>query len=384
MSHNQEKTTEGKKGLRTWLESEVSALKSNIKTFRDLIGPDVKMMGVVKSNAYGHGLVDTAKEISHDVDWLSVDSIVEGARLRQEGVTTPLLILGFTLPEMLTTAADADISIAVSNFETLNAIQKTDFSKKLKIHIKTDTGMHRQGFLLSDIDAVLTELKKCANKIEVEGLFTHFSSAKNPSFPEYTKMQIAEFEQWRTAFKAAGYTPITQAADTGGTILFPEAHYDMVRIGIGLYGLWPSGETEAYAKDRIALSPILTWKTIVSEVKKLPKGSKISYDGTETLFRDSIVGVCPVGYWHGFPRSLSSIGRVLVNGEYAKILGRVTMDMIIIDLTDCGNVSVQDEVVLIGKQGKTTMTAEQFAVIADGSWYEIVTRINPLIKKFFS
>ena len=174
---------------------------------------------------------------------------------------------------------------------------------------------------------------------------------------------------------------IAHASATAGAILFPQAHYDMVRIGIGLYGLWPSRETEAFASRRLNLKPVLSWKTIVGEVKSLPKGSKISYDGLESLYRDSIIGICPIGYWHGFPRALSSVGEVLVNGKRAKVLGRVTMDMIIIDLTDCGKVGVGDEAVLIGSQKKETITAFHFAELADASWYEIVTRINPLIKK---
>jgi alanine racemase len=243
--------------------------------------------------------------------------------------------------------------------------------------------MHRQGFLADDIENVLSVLADIRDHIEVEGLFTHLASAKNPSFPEYTKKQIAEFEKWRTAFQNAGYTPIIHASATAGSILFPETHFDMVRIGIGLYGLWPSREVEAYASSRIKLVPALTWKTVVSEVKRLPRGAKISYDGTEELFRDSVVGVCPVGYWHGFPRNLSAIGRVLVNGTPAKVLGRVTMDMIIIDLTDCGSVTQGDEVVIIGRQGKGVISAEEVARLSDTSWYEIVTRINPLIKRLF-
>jgi alanine racemase len=371
-------------GLRTWLEIDRAALKSNIDMFKALIGPNVKLMGVVKSNAYGHGLVDTATHISEfGADWIGVDSIVEGVRLRKDGITKPILILGFTLPEMLETAVASDISLSISHFEALEAIKNSTFSKKVKVHIKVDTGMHRQGFLIADVDRVLRSLKSLADKIEVEGLFTHFASAKNPSFPDYTKMQIKDFEIWRAAFRNAGYTPITHASATAGTILFPEAHYDMVRIGIGLYGLWPSTETKAFAEGRIKLTPILTWKTLVSEVKQLPMGSKISYDGTETLYRDSVVGVCPIGYWHGFPRNLSAIGHVLAGGVRAKVLGRVTMDMIMVDLTDCGTVSVGDEAVIIGKQGSASTTTEDMARLSDASWYEIVTRINPLIKKIF-
>ena len=373
-----------RKGYRTWIELDSNALKANIATFRTLLEPQVKLLGVVKSNAYGHGLVDFSKKVvEYGADWIGVDSFVEGLRLRKEGITQPILVLGYTLPELITHAAEASISISVSNASTLEIIKKLDVAKKVHVHIKVDTGMYRQGFMLDEIDTVVATLKELSDKVVVEGLFTHFSSAKNPSFPSYTLGQLEQFEQWRKAFKDAGFTPIVHAAATSGTILFPQSHFDMVRIGIGLYGLWPAREVKEYAESRISLKPVLSWKTIISEVKKVPKDSKIGYDGTEILRRDSVLGICPIGYWHGFPRSLSSIGEVLVHGSVAKVLGRVSMDMIIIDLTDCPDTQVLDEAVLIGTNGGASLSAERFSYLADSSWYEIVTRLNPLIKKLY-
>ena len=157
----------------------------------------------------------------------------------------------------------------------------------------------------------------------------------------------------------------------------------MVRIGIGLYGLWPSIETKAFAEQKIKLLPVLTWKTIVGEVKKLLKDERIGYDFSEELYRDSVVAICPIGYWHGFPRVLSAIGRVLVEGVQCKVLGRVAMDMIIVDITDVEAPAVGAEVVVIGKQGNEYVGAEDMARLADASWYEIITRINPLIRKIY-
>ncbi len=377
-------TVEQKKGVRTWIEIDSKAIESNVRVFRGLISSKTMLMAVVKSNAYGHGLVEfTHNVVSCGVDWIGVDTLVEGIRLRKEGITLPILVLGYTLPEMMGSAVENNISLSVSHESTFLAIKEASLSGKLKVHIKVDTGMHRQGFLLENQKDVILNLKALADKVEVEGLFTHFSSAKNPSFPAYTLGQIEQFESWKKLFTDSGFTPLVHASATSGTILFPQAHYDMVRIGIGLYGLWPSKETEAFAKDRVRLLPALSWKTVISEIKPLPQGSKISYDGTETLARDSVVGVCPIGYWHGYPRALSSIGEVLVNGKRAKVLGRVAMDMIIVDLTDCGTISVRDEVVLIGKSAGNEIGAERFADLADTSWYEIITRINPLIRKVY-
>ena len=372
---------EERKGLRTWIEVDKGAIKHNYGVFRGIIGKQVKMLGVVKSNAYGHNLIEFVKELERlEVDFLGVDSAVEALALRREGIKTPILVLGFTLPEMFTLLAEKDISVTVSNFETFTELKK--IKSKIKIHIKVDTGMSRHGFVESEIKKVLGEIKGNNNLI-VEGLFTHFAMAKNPSFPAYTKMQIEKFNLWREAFKEAGFKPICHAGATAGTLLYPEAHFDMVRIGISLYGIWPAKEAQAFYKNKIKLQPVLTWKTLLAEIKKFKKGTKIGYDCSETLTRDSTVAVCPIGYWHGLPRALSSIGYVLVNGTKCKILGRVCMDIIMIDITDAGKAKVLDEVIIIGKQEKTEIQASDIADLLDASAYELVTRINPLIKRIY-
>lgn len=370
-------------GLRTWIEIDRRAIKKNYDTFRSLIPKTGKLMAVVKSNAYGHGLTDFSKEMEKNgVDFFGVDSVVEALALRRDGIKRPILVLGFTLPEKLLDVVNHDITISVSNFEILDAIVKADLPRPLSVHIKVDTGMHRQGFLLCDIAGVLKRLKSIGKKINVTGLFTHFSTAKNPSFPQYTKQQLGEFETWRFSFKKAGYEFISHAAATGGTLLFPESHFDMVRIGIGLYGLWPAKEIEMHLSRKIKLFPVLSWKTIISEVKELPAGSKIGYDGVETLSEMSTIAVCPIGYWHGYPRALSSVGKLLVRGKFCKVIGRVSMDMITIDVTKT-KAKVGDHVTIIGKDGEESITAYDLAFASDTSHYEIVTRINPLIKKIY-
>ncbi len=370
-----------RKGLRTWVEIDKKAIAHNYRVFRNLIDKKCKLLAVVKSNAYGHNLMEFAKEQEKlGADFLGVDSVVEALTLRKEGIKIPILVLGYTLPEMISEAVNKNISITVSNFETLSAVIKSKL--KTKIHIKVDTGMSRHGFLENDIEGVLNKLRN--NKsIIVEGLFTHFSMAKNPSFPAHTNSQIEKFEKWREAFIKARYEPISHASATSGTLLYSKAHFDMVRIGISLYGIWPSRESEAYLGDKISLKPVLSWKTIIAETKVLPKGSKVGYDCTEILKKDSVIAVCPIGYWHGYPRALSSIGKVLINGEKAKILGRVCMDIVMIDVTHIKNIKVGNEVVLIGKSGVVEITADDISTLLDGSSYEILTRINPLIKRIY-
>lgn len=373
-------------GFRTWIEIDRKAIKKNYGTFRSLVSQKTKLLAVVKSNAYGHSLIDFAREMEKNgADWLGVDSIVEALALRREGIAVPILVLGFTLPNRFGEAAEKNISLSVSNFETLAAISKSNFSRPLKIHIKVDTGMHRQGFLFQDIKNVLKNLQLPVSdaKLKIEGLFTHFAAAKNPAFPQYTNLQIAEFEKWRAAFKKAGFNPICHASATAGAMIFPNSRFDMVRIGIGLYGLWPAKEIEAFFVGRVKLTPVLSWKTIISEIKELPEGAKIGYDCTETLSKKSRVAVCPVGYWHGFPRALSSIGSVIVGGKRCRVLGRVSMDMITIDVSGVPKAKIEDEVILIGRLGREEISAEYLASLCDGSYYEFLTRLNPLIKRIY-
>ncbi len=375
------------KGLRTWIEINRNAIRHNFLVFRSIIHKKSKFMAVIKSNAYGHSLIDFAREMEKlGADFLGVDSIVEGLALRKEGINSPILVLGYTLPEMVALAADNNISLSVSTFESLKKIidNQSHFLKPLNIHIKVDTGMHRQGFLLEDRKKVLEILSSQKNKtLRVEGLFTHFASAKNPSFPEDTKKQIEDFKSWVDEFKRKGMKPIAHAAATAGALIFPDSHFDMVRVGIGLYGLWPSREAKAFLENKISLLPVLSWKSIITEIKKHPKGSRVGYDFTESLSRDSLVAVVPVGYWHGYPRSLSSLGKMLVNGKECKVLGRVSMDMICIDVSEVKNPHIGDEVVVIGDDSDSSCSMEGISNILDLSWYETVTRINPLIKRIY-
>ncbi|MDO8594152.1 MAG: alanine racemase [bacterium] len=373
-----------KQGLRTWIEIDRKAIKHNFDVFKKLISKKTKLMAVVKSNAYGHGLIDFSKEMEKlGADFLGVDSMTEARALRREGNKLPILVLGYTMPELFSEAAKDDISLTVSTFETLEAIKKAKLSKPLNIHIKVDTGMHRQGFLAEDLPKILGKLKVESEKLKVAGLFTHFAAAKNPAFPKDTKNQIAEFEKWIEAFKDIGLKPIVHGSASGGAMLFPESHFDMVRIGMCLYGLWPAAEVKEYLKERITLMPVLTWRSFITETKKLPKGSRVGYDLTETLEKDSTIAIVPIGYWHGYPRALSSIGRVMVKGKEARVVGRVSMDMLTIDISNVPHPKVGDEVVVMGGDDALPVSAAGLSRSLDASWYEILTRLNPLVKRIY-
>jgi len=373
------------KDVRTWIEIDAKALRHNAEQFLKLIPPAARFMAVVKSNAYGHGLVYVAKALLalrsfSEEGWFGVDSIVEALRLRREGIKNPILVLGLTLPSRLTEAVTNGIALTISNFDALEVLAA--LKNRPPIHIKIDTGMHRQGFLPHQTRELIKLLK--LYKLFPHGVYTHFASAKDPADPAYTELQLSRFQTVLAHFDRAGIKSlIRHAASSGGVLLFPESHLDMVRIGMGLYGYYPSeGLGIRDEESGVMLKPVLTWKTIVGEVKEIPKGSYVGYDGTERVERATRIAVLPIGYWHGYDRVLSSIGEVLICGRRTKVLGRVSMDMTVVDVTDVnGKPKTGDEVVIIGEQGREAIWADEIADKIGTSQYELLTRINPLIKR---
>ena len=358
------------------------ALEHNYAEFKRLLRPSTKLMAVVKSNAYGHGLVECGQYFaSIGADWLGVDSVVEAYKLRQVGIQTPTLVFGYIVEKNIEQAVEENISVTVSNFEVLGMIMRLNLSKKIKVHIKIDSGMHRQGFQSTEIPELIKRLEPAASKLEIEGVYTHFASAKKPSQSSATRSQVEIFESACQALEAAGHEFIRHAAATGGSLVYPEAHYDMVRIGIGLYGLWPSEEVRREHSKATTPKPALSWKTIVTEVKTVKKGESIGYDFTHTFAGDARVAILPIGYWHGYDRELSNKAWVFVRGKRAKVIGRVSMDMVTIDVTEIDGVKPGDEVVLLGNQGTQEITADELAGYCQTINYEIVTRLNPRMKR---
>jgi alanine racemase len=384
--HSQrKKPASDRRELRTWIEVDKKTLEHNLRLFRRRVPRSCQIMAVAKSNAYGHGLYDFVPALeAMGVDWLGVDSIVEAATLRKSGLRRPVFVLGYTLPSRYVEAIRHGVSLTISSLESLRSLATVQGSTKIKIHLKLDTGMHRQGFLPGQVDELLRYLKRNRRLFNIEGVYTHFAAAKDPNQRATTLRQVEEYDRALAEFRSAGFRPLRHACATAGALNYPEAHYDMVRIGIGLMGLWPSAKTrQAWEKD-ISLKPALSWRTILSETKALPKGTGIGYDLTETLARGSTVGVCPIGYWHGFPRSLSRVGEVLIRGRKAKVLGSVSMDMIVVDLTGIPGARAGDVATVIGSDGELGITPYEVAGKARVSPYELLTRINPLIQKFYT
>lgn len=350
-----------------------AAAKHNAKTIRQLLKPKTRLWAVVKSNAYGHGLVQFSKLINPLADGFCVDSVVEGIRLRENGIKKPILVLGPVLPDNLKEAARQDITVTISNSEALKQYLKS--KEKPKFHLKIDTGMRRQGFFPQEIKKIKSQLSIVKNQLL--GIYTHFASAKDINYPTFTEMQFAEFLKAVSVLEKAGFKNlIKHCAATGAAMINPKYHLDAARIGIGFYGLWPSKELQVQLSDKIKLQPVLSWQSVVSEVKNLKKGDYVGYDLTEKISKPTQAAVIPIGYWHGFDRKLSGTGCVLVRGKRAKVLGRVSMDLIVVDITGI-KVKIGDRAVLIGNQ----LSAYEMAEKVGTTHYEIVTRINPLIER---
>lgn len=366
---------------RTWIEIDSRAARKNYEIFRKLIGPKVKLWAVVKSNAYGHGLlVFSQLANSLGVDGFCVDSLVEGLRLRQAGVKKPILVLGPTLPALFGAALKNKITLSISNFEALKFLAKE--KSPPEFHLKIDTGMHRQGFYLGDLPRVIkiSNLKSRALGQKLTGLFTHFASAKDINYPTYTEKQFKIFKKAVKIFEQAGFKNLVKhATATGGTLIDKKYHLDAVRVGIGLYGLWPSRELEMQF-PKIHLRPVLSWRAVASEVKNLEAGDYVGYDLVERLREKTKMAVVPIGYWHGFPRSLSSVGEVLLHGHRAKVLGRVSMDLITIDARGI-KCRPGDVVTLLGRDEEEELQAYEVSVKAGTIPYEFLTRLNPLMER---
>ncbi|MFA5133608.1 MAG: alanine racemase [Patescibacteria group bacterium] len=373
--------------MKTWVEISHENILHNIKSLRSLLQPGALFMAMLKANAYGHGLEVVSKICiqSKEVDWFGVDSIDEAMALRNFGVSQPILILGYVPFDRIMEVIKNDISFVAYNKELLDylALQKFPKSKKAKIHIKVETGTARQGIEGEE----LLEFVKCASKnknILIEGIYTHYANIEDTTDPSYAMDQLKRFNENVGAAEKIVKIPLKHSACSAAVINFPETHFNMVRAGISLYGMWPSTEAKAVAKQKeinLVLKPALTWQTQIAQIKKVSANIPISYGLTETVKRDSVIGILPVGYWDGYDRGLSGVGEVLINGQRAKILGRICMNMMIVDLTDIKEYNLFNGVVLLGPSGKDYISAEELAKKINTINYEITTRINPLIKR---
>lgn len=365
---------------KTWVEINEKAVAHNIKILREILAPKTKLWSVVKSNAYGHGLTTFAKLAANGVDGFCVDSVPEGLKLRKNGLKKPILVLGPTLPGLIKEAYENSIILSISNFDALRNLAQSKF--RPEFHLKIDTGMHRQGFNISELPKVIKILRTTAYDLRTKltGIYTHFASAKDINYPTYTDIQFSAFQKAISIMEKAGFKNLMRhAAATGGTLINPKYHLDAVRSGIGLYGLWPSKELQIQKKN-LKFKPALSWHSLISEIKLLKGGDYVGYDLSERVSEPTKIAIVPIGYWHGFPRSLSGSGEVLINGKRARVIGRVSMDLMTVNVNGIA-CAIGDRATIIGRQKKSELNAFDVAQKCGTVHYELITRINPLIER---
>lgn len=368
-----------------WIELDGRAPQHNLAQLRRSAGPGVLVCAVVKANAYGHGLAEFVPLVPA-ADWLGVNSLEEGLALRALGETRPVIALGHVPVARLRDAVDADLRLTVYNRETVEALSRLEgLPRPARLHLKVETGTGRQGVLAEDLEGFVRLVRATPNAV-LEGLSTHFANIEDTTDHSYAEMQLARFaEALATVERLGGRPPVVHAACTAAAILFPRTHFTMVRTGIGLYGLWPSRETRISARERGGtvpdLRPVLSWKTRLVQVKELPAASYVGYGCSFRTTRRTRVGVLPVGYADGYDRALGNRAHVLVRGRRAPVIGRICMNLCMVDVTDVSEARLDDEVVLLGADGDEAISAETMAEWAGTINYELVSRISPLLPR---
>ena len=364
-----------------WVELDGPAPDRNLTELKSCsVAGEPLFCAVVKSNAYGHGTKEMVSLLP-SADWFAVNSLDEGLELRELGENRPILLLGYVMLDRLGEALDADLRLTVYNLETLEAIRLLAPAVPARLHLKVETGTGRQGILPVDIPEFVSEALATPGVV-LEGLSTHFANIEDTLNHQYAEQQLLRFSEALELVRSAGGDPtVIHTACTAATVLFPETHFTMLRAGIGLYGLWPSRETFLSAKQsggRVPeLEPVLSWKTRIAQIKLLPAGSFVGYGCTYRTSRETRLGVLPVGYADGYDRGLGNKAHVLVRGRRAPVLGRICMNLVMVDLTDVPGARLEDEVVLLGKDRGEEISVETMAEWAGTINYEVVTRLSP-------
>ena len=363
----------------TWAEVDLRAIEYNYKKVRRLVGKNVRIMAVVKANAYGHGTVEVSGILEKlGVSYLGVATTDEAMRLRDHDITSPILILGHVLPGEVRAAIENDVTLTLCSHELLKEIiRQTADGSKAKVHIKIDTGMGRLGIWYEEAPDFIRKVIEERN-IVVEGIYTHFSSAGRDDF--FTQFQIEAFEKLISSLEKHGiHIPMKHAANSIATIDIRKSHLNLVRPGLIIYGMYPKHTFPRLIK----LKPALSLKTRVVFLKDTPPGRSISYGRTHITQRHTRIATLPIGYADGLMRNVSNKGEVLVRGRYAPIVGKVTMDQTMIDVGHIKGVRIGDEVVIIGRQGRNEIRAEKFARLAGTIAYEAVCSISNRVPRIY-
>lgn len=375
---------------RTWAQIDLDALEYNFKSIKSKLKKDTKVLCVLKADAYGHGAGFLVKEYEKmGADWYGVSNLDEAIELRKNGAKKPILIFGYTPSNMAHLLYKYDISQALFSLEYAQKLHEKCKSKnlKLKVHLKIDTGMSRIGFFAQTKENIekslqeIIEIKETMPELELEGMFTHFSVSDDiTNNRRYTIKQYDNFMSMAKKLESSGIKiPLKHCCNSGGIINFPEMHLDMVRAGVILYGLHPSKETE----NKIDLKPVMQLKTVISQVKTIPKDVSISYGRTFVSKKEMKIASVAIGYADGYSLRFSNKAEMIVSGKRAPIVGRVCMDQLMLDVSNIGGVHEGDIVTVFGKDGDQTITVDELADLIGTINYEIICLIGKRVPRVY-
>lgn len=366
---------------RVTAEIDLDAVAYNIRNIRERVNKNSKIMGIVKADAYGHGAVEVSKVLLYNgADWLGVAMIDEAIQLRQNNIMVPILILGYTLETKIDDVVRYDIIQTVFSYDMAKLVSDAAVkqNKIAKIHIKVDTGMGRIGFMPDEnIGDEVLKISKLPN-IEINGIFTHFSTSDETD-KSFTRLQIERFKYAIDEIEKRGINlPVKHCANSAAIMDLEDLGFNMVRAGVILYGMYPSLDVK---KENLSLKPVMSIKTHISYVKNVGVGVPLSYGRTYYTDKESVIATVPVGYADGYIRRMQKGGRVIVNGHYAPIVGRVCMDQFMIDVTNIPDVKPGDDVILMGSDGNISITADEIAKVLDTINYEVVCMIGKRVPR---
>jgi alanine racemase len=368
----------------TWAAINREALSANFRLVKDHVGPDVKVMAVVKANAYGHGAVECAQRLEREgADWFGVALPEEGIELRDAGITKPILCLAGFWEGQATACLERNLVPVVYRLDMIEAFDRAAGERGVvaDVHVKIDTGMGRLGIRFDEVSEFADALKKFRN-IHVDGLMTHFAAAEEPSCGPLTKDQIERFENVVAAFRERGLKPThTHLANSAAVFGQPAAWGNMVRPGGVLYGLWR--DILAPADRGQHLRPVMSLHSRIILLKWVPEGETVGYGCTFEASRKTLVATIPLGYDDGYMRALSNRGHAIIRGVYATVIGRISMDLTLIDVTNVPGVQLNDEVILIGRDGGLAVTAEDIAKTAGTLSYEVTCGVGERVPRIY-
>ncbi|MGF1515182.1 MAG: alanine racemase [Elainellaceae cyanobacterium] len=372
----------------SWCEVDRSAIDANIAALRRRIGSDVKLGVVVKADAFGHGLAVCAGAFANaGVDWLIVNFAYEAAAIRQVGVDLPIYICGHVLPSQAHIVAQTGARAVLYDLDVAEAFAAAGQTAgvSIPVHLKIETGTHRQGLALQDAIDLARRIELLAG-IHLEGITTHYADIEDTTDRRFARHQLTQIVAAQSAFLEAGLAlPMVHSANSAATLLWPETHGSLVRVGIAAYGLWPSTETRVTAIQMAdtphnflpQLHPVLSWRTHIAQVKAVPAGGYVGYGRTFRAPYPMKIAVLPLGYHEGYDRRLSNLGYVLIQGQRAPICGRICMNMMMVDVTHLTRISAGTTATLLGQDGDEVLAAEQLAAWMGTINYEVVSRIHP-------